>query len=228
MRAPGPAELMTARHDASVRPEPVDVQGRVLSGSGPAGRHHFHDQTNEIFAVFMNKQSGITLVELLVAISVFVVLVAVATPSLVNYTRNNRTVTETNALIGALRLARSEAVKRGADVSICRSNDGNACTPADVQWEDGWIVFVNDDNDDPAEIDAGEETLRVYGALTPGNTVRTSDDFTGFVTFRANGLPHASGQFVVCDDRGADSAGLITLNRTGHTTFTKGADACDP
>lgn len=176
----------------------------------------------------MNKQFGINLLELLVAISVFVVLVALATPNLTKYARNNRTATETNALIGALRLARSEAVKRGANVSVCRSKDGSACTLDDVQWEDGWIVFVNDDNDAPAEIDPDEETLGVYGALTAGSTVRSTDQFTGFVTFRANGFPHASGQFVICDDRGAAGAGLITLNRTGHTTFTKGADACDP
>ena len=204
------------------------MQGRVSWRRAPHLSRPLWNNTNETFAALMNRHSGITLVELLVAISVFVVLVAVATPSLVSYTRNNRTVTETNSLIGALRLARNEAVKRGANVSVCRSSDGNACTLADVQWEDGWIVFVNDDSDDPAEIDADEETLGIYGALTPGSTVRTSDDFTGFVTFRANGFPHASGQFVVCDDRGPAGAGLVTLNRTGHTTFAKGADACDP
>lgn len=175
----------------------------------------------------MNRQHAFTLVELITTLAVLGISLMIAVPSFVSYSRSNRTVTETNSLVGALNFARSEATKRSANVSVCTSSDGATCT-AGIGWTRGWIVFVNTDNDAPAQIDAGEETLRIYGAITPGNTLTVSPALVDFITYRANGFSNAQGQFVLCDDRGTDSARAVTVSRTGRVSLSTGGGSCTP
>lgn len=175
----------------------------------------------------MIKQHAFTLVELMVTLAVLGISLMIAVPSFLSYSRSNRTVSETNSLVGALNFARSEATKRSANVSVCTSADGLTCVSG-IGWTTGWIVFVNTDNDDPAQVDGGEEILRVYGAIAPGNTLTVSPALVDFVTYRANGFSNAQGQFVLCDDRGTDSARAITVSRTGRVSLSTGGGTCTP
>ena len=52
------------------------------------------------------------------------------------FVMNNRMATQANDLITALNMARSEAVKRAANVMVC---SGTVC-PGAVSWAQGWIV----------------------------------------------------------------------------------------
>jgi len=70
------------------------------------------------------KSSGFTLIELMVAVSVVGVLVAIAMPSF-NYTiQNNRVKTSASDAHISLLLARSEAIKRNDSVTVTFSNTG--------------------------------------------------------------------------------------------------------
>lgn len=78
---------------------------------------------------------GFTMIELMVAIAVAAVLIAVAVPSFRALTVSNALTTAANDLVGALNLARMEAIKLNASTQFCGStaasngNDtlGNAC-----------------------------------------------------------------------------------------------------
>jgi type IV fimbrial biogenesis protein FimT len=174
----------------------------------------------------MKKQQAFTLVELMVTMAVFAVLVTIAIPAFNSYVRTNRLSSETNALVGALSFARSEAVKRGANISVCRSSDGATCATDASGWNAGWIIFVNTDNDAPAAVDAGEEILHVYGALSTGNTLSASAGFSNYITYRSNGFGNSQGQFIFCDSTGAASAVNIAVNRIGKTTQSTGGGTC--
>lgn len=175
----------------------------------------------------MKKQQAFTLVELMVTLAVFAVLVTLAIPAFNSYVRSNRLSSETNALFGALSFAYQEAKIRGANVSVCRSSDGTSCAADTSGWNAGWIIFVNTDNDAPAVVDVGEEVLRVYGALSTGNTLSVSAGFSNFITYRpTTGHSSAQGQFVLCDSTGAASAVSITVNRKGKTTQATGGGTC--
>ncbi|MGC9184249.1 MAG: GspH/FimT family pseudopilin [Thiomonas sp.] len=64
------------------------------------------------------RTTGFTLIELLVTLTVAAVLLAVAIPSFQNLALSNRLTTTANAMVHALNLARSEAVKRNQDISF--------------------------------------------------------------------------------------------------------------
>ncbi|AZZ94364.1 prepilin-type N-terminal cleavage/methylation domain-containing protein [Hahella sp. KA22] len=59
------------------------------------------------------KQKGFTLVELMVVIAILAITLVLGLPSFSNLIDSNRVTANTNTLVGALNLARMEAVNRG-------------------------------------------------------------------------------------------------------------------
>jgi type IV fimbrial biogenesis protein FimT len=65
------------------------------------------------------KQSGFTLLELLVSISVMVILMGVAAPSISRFLSKQRVATQVQVISSALSVARSEAINRSVNVFVC-------------------------------------------------------------------------------------------------------------
>ncbi|WDS36037.1 GspH/FimT family pseudopilin [Pseudoxanthomonas sp.] len=116
---------------------------------------------------------GFTLIELMVTVAVLAILLAIALPSFQQTLRSNRVATSTNALIGTLALARSEAIRSTHGAAVCSSTNGTACGGS---WSDGYLVWA-DANGDGA-LAATETVLKFTRgngdiAITgPGNAVQ--------------------------------------------------------
>jgi type IV fimbrial biogenesis protein FimT len=96
--------------------------------------------------------SGFTLVELAVVLAVIAVLATFSTPSFVAWHQRDQIDARARAMIATLVLARSEAIKRGARVTLCRINAARACLatgkPCDsgmTDWSCGWGLFADRD-----------------------------------------------------------------------------------
>lgn len=100
---------------------------------------------------------GFTLVELMVVLAVLGIVLGIAIPNFQRVVVSNRMAAQANDLITALSLARSEAVKRAAQVTVCASSDRATCTGG---WAQGWIVR-----------DAAGNALRVFGPLSGNSTL---------------------------------------------------------
>ena len=89
-------------------------------------------------------EQGLTLIELLVVIALVAVITAFGIPSYQSILRSNRTAAEANALVGDLAFARSEAIKRGVNVTLCPAQPQNPtqCLNAGTDWQGGWAVLV--------------------------------------------------------------------------------------
>jgi len=87
------------------------------------------------------KNRGFTLIELLVTLTVAAIILTFALPSFTSQVRNNRSLAFGEEFVTALNFARSEAVKRGALVSICASNDAGTGCASD--WTNGWLAFLD-------------------------------------------------------------------------------------
>ena len=190
------------------------------------------------------RNSGFTLLELMVALFVALVLAGVAVPNMRGFAQNSRISTQTNDLVADLNFARSEAIKRGVSsrVVVCKSNNPTASAPTcdtvgTNPWESGRIIFVDANGDNQFTTVAPSDTLlRVRGTLEGLNTLRANTGSTvtpnlaSFLTFTGNGLttlatpggvdpPH---HFILCDDRGATKARGIAISTTGRTKIVRG------
>lgn len=180
------------------------------------------------------RQSGITLLELLVTLFIAGILLGIGIPSMVEFQRNARIITVANDMVAAISVARAEAVKRRAPVTLCPTDDTAAAAPACVAGAiAGWVVFADDNDgngdglpDGNGTIDAGEDIIRVQpfpngvNVLTDGNYVSIAA--TGF-TRDIPGLGAGVNNFLFCDVRGNRDLGggnsaarTITLAPTGR------------
>jgi len=161
----------------------------------------------------ISKQSGFTLIELMATLGTAAMMMAVAIPSYRSFTLNNRLVAEFNTFTSALKFARSEAIRRNVNVTICTSADGLSCGTS-ANWDDGWVICV--------EVDCGTEVLRVGDALSATYRLSSSSNFASNsqVTFSADGTlanDDGRGAFTLCDSRGASNAKVIIMNAIGRT-----------
>ena len=128
---------------------------------------------------------GFTLIELLVTMAVAAILLAVAIPSYQSFVLNNRISSKSNDLLGALQVARSEAIKRNSRVSVCKGT-GGACV-AGGTWAQGWMVF-NDDGT-AGTVDGTDQPIQVYPALTGTTTLGATANITNFISYLPTGMP---------------------------------------
>ena len=173
------------------------------------------------------KQPGFTLIEMMLAISVLAVLLAVGVPNFRDFVRNSRMTSAANDVLSDFNLARSEAVKRRVPVTLCKW-DGADCATDDTDPFRQWIIFVDDDDD--GINDSGELVLRereIHDSLTV-----TVNGWK--LRYQPNGFPRsitdteAVSQMIICDSLGnkisvggVSAARGITISATGRPSVNR-------
>lgn len=118
--------------------------------------------------------SGFTAIELMVAVSIMAILIALAGPSFIALMETWRVRNATESLRSSLILARSEAIKRGGRIAIQKiPNNTNGCTSAtgNRDWDCGWIICQDTNNN--GTCNASEPVLQRVDAPTKVQITRT-------------------------------------------------------
>ncbi|MDZ7752605.1 MAG: GspH/FimT family pseudopilin [Gammaproteobacteria bacterium] len=184
----------------------------------------------------MDTYRGFTIIELMITILIVSILLAIGVPSMQTLIMNNRLTSSANNFLTELNLARSEAIKRGVQVVVCRTNAPNADPPVcgagtANTWTDGWITFVNDNDVLAAAYDDGSETLlRVSSGLEGGLTLMADDNAEENLIFNADASlgNGAAATLALCDDRGGEFGRYIRISPTGRPNIVRIADVEDP
>ncbi|WP_407935878.1 GspH/FimT family pseudopilin [Cupriavidus necator] len=145
---------------------------------------------------------GFTLVELLCALSVLAILAVAAAPSFSSLVAGQRVRGASLDLASALVLARSEAVKRNATVSLGATG---------AAWTAGWAVT------------AGAETIRTFGpysglTITPSAAGGLALGNDGRLTGAAMTF-----EFAPSGDTSASSRVCVQVSETGRVASATGA-----
>jgi len=146
------------------------------------------------------RAGGVTLVELVVVLAVLMVLAAGALHYSPPIFATARLAGASNGFRAHLALVRSEAVKRNAPVTLCKSRDGEHCETAGG-WEQGWIAFHDPDSNGLRA--AGEPVILRASALPAGLRLSGNGSMARYVSFDGTGTTQAS--------NGAFLAGTLTL-----------------
>jgi len=143
----------------------------------------------------INTQSGFTVIELMMVIVVMAVLVTVAIPSFGSFINNNRITAQANTFHSALLYARSEAVKRNTQVTLCGTSNSSATNPC------------------------GETLLRTQDSITGGTLTAAGN----LVAYTNDGrLATGTSTFTFCDaKKNNDYTRLLTISPLGNPKVTK-------
>jgi len=201
------------------------------------------------FTMKATTQSGFSLIELTFVVVIAGLLLSIGIPNFRDFIRNSRNAAESNDLLTGINVARSEAVKRRAPVTMC-SGIPPACDPGD--FSDGWFVFVDTDGNGTRAL--SEEILRAHEPMADSIATRvvgTTDDEgddspeydtdeDGYLSFGQNGfrrmgdgtLP-AAVAIVLCDERGnvpsssgqdVSTARAIEVSTAGRAAISRDRD----
>lgn len=187
------------------------------------------------------KQSGLTIIELMVTLVVAVILISLAIPNFRLLIQNNRITSATNDFLAVVSLARAEAVKRGATVLICRTDDPQAnppdCVRADSSvhdgnWSSGWLIYALPTTAIATEADYidGTDVLVRLGE-GPAAGVRITSDTEGnqWLGYNPDGSLFEANEarYAVCDERDESAGRLIRIPLTGRPIIEDTTTAVD-
>ncbi|HEY0681633.1 MAG TPA: GspH/FimT family pseudopilin [Steroidobacter sp.] len=163
------------------------------------------------------RPGGFSLLELMIGVCILAALLGLAAPSFDTLWRDSQRTVAVNGFLHAIFLARSTAISRNRMVSICRSSDGQTCGNQTANWQQGWMVFVNSDHDQPPVRDADETVLAVQPEW-PGGTITSN---RRSYSFRSDHHGVVNGTVVFCDRRGPAQARAVIINTVGRPRVSK-------
>lgn len=171
------------------------------------------------------KQSGATLLELMVVLAISAILLGIGIPSFSAFTGNSRLASATNELVSSLHLARSEAIKRNSRVVMCISATGTSCA-ASGGWHQGWLVFHDANNN--AVLDAGETVILVRQAFPAGLSLEGNLWVSNYISYTPTGATrmisgfYQVGTLTLCNE--SDTSGTareVVISSTGRPRTVK-------
>jgi type IV fimbrial biogenesis protein FimT len=146
---------------------------------------------------------GFTLLELMFTVALAAVMLGIAVPAFRSMTASNRMVTQANDLVGAVNYARSAAITRNSNMTLCRASTASitTCVGGVAAWTN-WIVR-----------DAGGTVVKRGTFNTYNGSITLNSDFAvDAVTFGSDGLARTGGALVSNRAFTVCSTGLTTDN----------------
>jgi type IV fimbrial biogenesis protein FimT len=198
---------------------------------------------------FVARSRGFTMVELMVAIAVSAILLTIAAPDFGQFIRDVRIRTATEDFITAINVARTEALKRGDTVMMCRTgnpnaglttlacaaNEPNGDANQDRDWTPGWIVYAK-----PGYTGTGGgadynratdgDPIMIGNPSPTGVAILSDGDGNRWLTFFGDGSLNETGApvYAICDDRGTAKGRMITVPLVGRPHASDTVATCSP
>jgi type IV fimbrial biogenesis protein FimT len=159
-------------------------------------------------------QQGFSLIEMMVVVSIMAILASIAFPAFNDALLSTKLRSYANNFIVSTYLARGEAIKRNAIVTLCVSANGTSCGAGG--WEQGWIVL------------SGTSVLHHQQATASGYNI-TEANGIDTLSFQPTGIGGTQATLTFC--RATSSTGeqkrVVTLSSSGRASVSKTtAGAC--
>lgn len=167
--------------------------------------------------------AGFSLIELMMTVFIAGILLAVGIPALRSTIADSRLASQTNEMIAAINLARSQAITLNQPVTFCRANSEAAttCTTTAGNWT-FWLVRTQSGT----VVRRGARlatSLTISSTLTSNSLVFGSDGLGRTNNVLVTGGPHIT----VCSSHSTtDNRRQVTLGAGSRISTAKASGAC--
>ncbi|GAA5217003.1 GspH/FimT family pseudopilin [Corallincola platygyrae] len=166
-----------------------------------------------------SKDSGFTLVELMVTLAIAVILATLAAPSFIDSLESSRAKSASNDIHKAFQLARGEAVARKIPTTVCPMET----TSCGTDWSKGIAVF-QDANGNGA-FDNGTDTfLKKVDIFSTQDLIKATGSS---VTFSVQGTTTDMLTINYCPGKEATNGRKVVLSMSGRSRVSKEAISCN-
>ena len=183
------------------------------------------------------KSRGVTLIELMVTVSILAILLAMGAPSMTVFLERQAVGSLAEQFASDVRMARTEAMKRGLPVSMCiraLSNDPTGTPSCATQagtrgFAAGWLVFSDLNGDGRLTSADRDVILRDQPAASARvASMRRSGSALAYTLQNTGVMVGASGHVTVLPPSGQAHQRLICVNFAGRARITDiGKTACN-
>lgn len=164
-----------------------------------------------------SRAAGFTLPELLTALAIAAILLALAVPSLSQQRASSAVQAAAGQTLSVLHLARRMALAQGQSVTACPSADGAACGFGGREW----LLFANAASGSEARREPGEQVLRRW-VLPPQVVVGGS---RGYAAFQPRPGAAATVTFEFCHRAWPRFQRTVVVSQTGRPRLERPAIA---
>jgi type IV fimbrial biogenesis protein FimT len=171
--------------------------------------------------------AAFTLVEVVVAITIAGLLISLAVPAFHDWLAAYQLANHAKHVAESMTRARTEAVRRGHRVNLCKSHDLSHCVDQG-NWDAGIVVFVDVNRNGQADPD--EPLLAIEGPAPHGITMHANRPLDEYVSYTDLGQARLlngalqMGTFTIC--RSGQQALHVVLANSGRVRIEKTADRC--
>jgi len=160
--------------------------------------------------------------ELMLTLVIAATLMGVAVPAFRGVINSNRVLTQSNDIVAALNLARSEAITRNATITVCAADNATStsCNITATNWP-AWVVLNGSTLIRGGEINNYSSTLKVFAGLASNTATYSSDGLA-----RTGGALINAEAITVCTTFSKIDKNIYTISPGGgsriSTVTTKG------
>lgn len=165
-------------------------------------------------------QRGVSLVELLVGIAIFAVLMGLAIPSVTQYIQDTHIRTAAESIVSGMQYARSEALKRNAQVRFQLVNDLSGGCNLAANGE-SWLVSLDDPTGNCAAVMSDASSPRILQR-------RSANEGSANADISASSTPSAGGNNSVVIYNGLGRSVISNSNRFDRLRVTNSTGTCKP
>lgn len=164
------------------------------------------------FIMINKQQSGFSLLELVIAMTLIIMMTGIAIPSYSTLFNKTHDQLASEQLLQAIRMTRNEAMLRGVTVTLCKSGDHQHCSG---NWSDGQIIFVDANND---KIPIQDNIIYVIDGLKAKGVLHWQSSLhRDYLSFSSLGAPFGEdGAFWFCRSNESKASWAVVVNQAGR------------
>lgn len=164
---------------------------------------------------------GFTLIELMVAVAILAILLAIGLPAFGGLIDGQRMDSSVNSLVRSINLTRTEATRRNRHVTMA---------PLAGSWSNGWAIFIDANNN--GALDAGDTLLREELPARVQH-IHVNSPLASYLRYNAQGESELlnggfqSGTFSVCPQEAGVEGRKVVINRIGRARVERAVIGAD-